>query len=130
VARSNVSSSLKELQGWGIVRLVHLSDDKRDHFETLDDVWELFRVVIEERKRREIDPTVRVLAECIDEIGREKRTDPQAKRRLQELLDFFQTSLSLYAEVREWPTPALIKLLKGAERLRKVMGLAPGSRSK
>src|SRR6185437_960887 len=45
VARSNVSTSLKELQGWGIVRMVHVLNDKRDHFESLKDVWEMFRTV-------------------------------------------------------------------------------------
>ena len=65
VARSNVSTSLRELQGWGIVRLVHVLGDRRDHFETTKDVWEIFRTVSEERKRREIDPTLRVLAECV-----------------------------------------------------------------
>src|ERR1700746_1025079 len=62
VARSNVSTSLRELQGWGIVRVVHVLGDRRDHFETLKDVWEIFRIVAEERKKREIDPTLRVLA--------------------------------------------------------------------
>src|ERR1700691_5920706 len=63
VARSNVSTSLRELQGWGIVRVVHALGDRRDHFESIKDVWEIFRIVSEERKRREIDPTLRVLAE-------------------------------------------------------------------
>src|SRR5499425_2034899 len=57
VARSNVSNSLKELQGWGIVRVVHVLGDRRDHFESIKDVWDIFRIVAEERKRREIDPT-------------------------------------------------------------------------
>src|SRR3982750_2773825 len=61
VARSNVSNSLKELQGWRIVKLVHVMGDKRDHFEALPDVWETFRTVLEERKKREIDPTLAVL---------------------------------------------------------------------
>src|SRR5260221_1800781 len=65
VARSNVSTSLKELQGWGIVKMVHVLGDKRDHFESMKDVWELFRVVLDERKRREIDPTLAMLRECI-----------------------------------------------------------------
>src|ERR1700757_3653320 len=52
VARSNVSTSLKELQGWGIVKVVHVLGDKRDHFESMKDVWEMFRVVLDERKRR------------------------------------------------------------------------------
>ena len=68
VARSNVSNSLKELQGWGIVKLTHVLGDKRDHFESMKDVWEMFRVVLDERKKREIDPTMRMLAEC--KIGR------------------------------------------------------------
>src|SRR6266550_186661 len=50
VARSNVSSSLRELQGWGIVRIAHVLGDRRDHFESLKDVWEIFRIVSEERK--------------------------------------------------------------------------------
>src|SRR5881275_3519017 len=54
VARSNVSNSLKELQGWGIVKLVHVMGDRRDHFESLKDPWEMFRMVLDERKKREI----------------------------------------------------------------------------
>src|SRR6476620_7537873 len=56
VARSNVSTSLKELQSWGIVRVVHVMGDRRDHFESMKDVWEMFQVILEQRKRREIDP--------------------------------------------------------------------------
>src|SRR6267142_1461141 len=60
VARSNVSTSLRELQGWRIVRVVHVLGDRRDHFESIKDVWEIFRIVSEERKRREIDPKLKV----------------------------------------------------------------------
>src|SRR5687767_4428289 len=67
VARSNVSTSLKELQGWGIVRVVHVMGDRRDHFESIKDVWELYQVIIAERKRREIDPTLALLRECVAE---------------------------------------------------------------
>src|SRR6266516_1336459 len=70
VARSNVSTSLKELQGWGIVKMVHVMGDKRDHFESMKDVWEMFRVVLDERKRREIDPTLHLLRECLAEQGK------------------------------------------------------------
>jgi DNA-binding transcriptional regulator GbsR (MarR family) len=57
VARSNVSTSLRELQGWGIVRVVHVLGDRRDHFESIKDVWEIFRIVSEERKRRSEEHT-------------------------------------------------------------------------
>ena len=73
VARSNVSTSLKELQGWGIVRLVHVQGDKRDHFESLKDVWEMFRIVMDERKKREFDPTMHMLRACIAEAERTRR---------------------------------------------------------
>src|SRR5271168_4344928 len=88
VARSNVSTSLKELQGWGIVRMVHVLGDKRDHFESMKDVWEMFRVVLDERKRREIDPTLVMLRECITEIGTQKDKDAHTKERLQALCEF------------------------------------------
>src|SRR3954464_2408665 len=61
VARSNVSNSLKELQGWGIVRLLHVMGDRRDHFESMKDIWEMFRTILDERKKRETDPTLQLL---------------------------------------------------------------------
>src|SRR3984957_16891648 len=71
VARSNVSTSLKELQSGGIVKMVHSMGDKRDHFESMKDVWEMFRVVLNERKRREIDPTLALLEDCIQEADKD-----------------------------------------------------------
>src|ERR1051326_978510 len=90
VARSNVTPSLKELQGWHIVKLVHLLGDKRDHFESLKDPWELFRIVLDERKRREIDPTLEVLRECIAEAEEDKETSDYSEERLKALRDFFE----------------------------------------
>src|SRR5262245_54356953 len=103
VARSNVSTSLKELQGWGIVRLVHVLGDKRDHFESMKDVWEMFRVVLDERKRREIDPTLAMLRECIAEAEKSKETDPQTTQRLRDLANFFELTTAWYGQVRSWP---------------------------
>src|SRR5919205_1892459 len=65
VARSNVSTSLRELQGWGIVHVVHVLGDRRDHFESIKDVWEIFRQVLDERKKREADPTLAMLREAV-----------------------------------------------------------------
>jgi DNA-binding transcriptional regulator GbsR (MarR family) len=76
VARSNVSNSLKELQGWGIVKITHVLGDRRDHFESMKDVWEMFRVVLDERKKREIDPTLAILRDCIAEAEKDKETGP------------------------------------------------------
>src|SRR6266545_7817046 len=108
VARSNVSTSLKELQGWGIVKMVHVRDDKRDHFESIKDVWEMFRIVLDERKRREIDPTLNLLRECIAEAEKDKQSDKYTEERLRALRDFFETTTSWYLQVRKWPNNAIV----------------------
>jgi len=123
VARSNVSNSLKELQGWGIVRLVHVLGDKRDHFESLKDVWELFRTVLNERKKREIDPTLAVLRECIAEADKDEATSEYAETRMRELADFFEVTTSWYAQVSRWPTSAVTKLLTLGDKARKLIGM-------
>src|SRR5690348_4225453 len=97
VARSNVSTSLKELQGWGIVKLVHVMGDKRDHFESMKDVWEMFRVVLDERKRREIDPTLNMLRSSIAEAEQDKSSDPYTQERLRALAEFFETTTAWYS---------------------------------
>ena len=103
VARSNVSTSLKELQSWGIVKMVHILGDKRDHFESMKDVWELFRVVLNERKRREIDPTMQMLDECIAEAEKNPATDAYTEQRLRDLREFFGTTSGWYAQICQWP---------------------------
>jgi DNA-binding transcriptional regulator GbsR (MarR family) len=121
VARSNVSNSLKELQGWRIVRLVHVMGDKRDHFESMRDVWEMFRVVLDERKRREIDPTLVVLRECIADAEKESG-DKSTLERLRELREFFEMTTSWYTQIREWPTSLLKKFVKLGDGVRKLLG--------
>jgi DNA-binding transcriptional regulator GbsR (MarR family) len=123
VARSNVSTSLKELQGWGIVKLVHLAGDKRDHFESMKDVWEMFRVVLDERKRREIDPTLALLRQCIAEAERDKETDAYTEGRLKALRDFFETTTSWYLQIREWPMAVMVKFVKLGDKARKTLRL-------
>lgn len=123
VARSNVSNSLRELQGWGIVKLVHVMGDKRDHFESMKDVWEMFRVVLDERKKREVDPTLRVLRECIAEAEGGKESDRYTEGQLRKLSEFFETTTSWYSEVRSWPTSALVKFVKLGSKALKTLGL-------
>ena len=112
VARSNVSNSLKELQGWGIVRIVHVMGDRRDHFESLTDVWEMFQIVLDERKRREIDPTMKLLRECLAEAEHDKAAGAQVRQRLQAMLGFFETMSAWYAQIRRLPQGAVIKFVK------------------
>jgi len=123
VARSNVSSSLKELQSWGIVRRVHVMGDSRDHFESMKDVWEMFRVVMDERKKREFDPTERLIRECIADAEKDPETDPHTTRKLRELAEFFAVTSAWYGQVRQWPSGALTRFLKGGDKLRKLLGV-------
>src|SRR5690348_3103180 len=122
VARSNVSTSLKELQGWRIVKLIHVLGDKRDHFETMKDVWEMFRIVLDERKRREIDPTMAILQECIADAAKEKGTDKYTEERLRELHRFFDTTTAWYGQVSRLPGIVLIKFLHAGDKLLKTLG--------
>jgi len=127
VARSNVSTSLRELQGWGIARVVHVLGDRRDHFETTQDVWEIFRTVSEERKRREIDPTLRVLNECVQELKSNPQGDAYTRERLESMLGFLTTMTGLFEEILRMPVGAL----KGVGKLRgKVITLLGNEKKK
>jgi DNA-binding transcriptional regulator GbsR (MarR family) len=120
VARSNISTSLRELQGWGIVRVTHRLGDRRDHFETVGDVWEMFRRISEERKRREIDPTLALLRELAVES---KGGDPFVRARIGALAEFFETIDGWYREVTRLPQAALVQFLKFGGRLRRLVTL-------
>lgn len=121
VARSNVSTSLRELQGWHIVKLIHVLGDKRDHFESMKDPWEMFRIVLDERKRREIDPTLDILRECIAEARSDSHTDKYTQERLRDLANFFESTTAWYGQVSALPTRALSKLASMGDKLRKLV---------
>ncbi len=112
VARSNVSTSIRELQSYGLVRMTHMLGDRRDYFESIHDVWELFRVIIEQRKQRELNPTLTMLKSCAEEVDKEKDTDPVTKERIRNMLDFVEHTSSWYEQIRDIPTTTLTKLMK------------------
>jgi DNA-binding transcriptional regulator GbsR (MarR family) len=124
VARSNVSTSLRELQGWGIVRVVHVLGDRRDHFETLADVWEMFQIVLDERKKREIAPTLELLKACVAEAEKAGPSEGHTKERLNKLLEFFGTMSSWYEQIRRMPTGAVVKFVKLGDKVCKMLGKA------
>jgi DNA-binding transcriptional regulator GbsR (MarR family) len=125
VARSNVSTSLRELQNWRIVRLVHLIGDKRDHFESLHDVWEMFRIILDERISREVAPTRELLEHCLTDKSKDAALDPTTRQRLQALVDFFETTSGWYAQVSKWPQPSLVRFLRLGNKLQKLLRLRP-----
>ena len=124
IARSNVSTSLRELQNWGIIRLVHVPGDRRDHFESLKDVYEMFRIIARERRRREVDPTISLLRECIAEAEKPKSADGYTRVRLTELLEFFELAKSSFDVAETVPTQSLMKIAKMGDKALKLLGIA------
>lgn len=122
VARSNVSTSLRELQGWGIVQLVPMLGERKDHFTTQSDVWEMLLVVLDERKKRELDPTTTVLRECVMEAKDAGPSEKHTHERLSELLGMVESLGGWYGQVRLLPRPMLIRFLKMGSKLRKLLG--------
>lgn len=122
VARSNVSNSLRELENWKLVRVVHLVGDRRDHYETSQDPWELMRIVVRERKTREFDPTVEVLRGCVSDPSF-AGLDAQAQKRVRETLTLMEALSKWTDEMLNLETATLTRVVKlGA----KVRGLIRG----
>ena len=118
VARSHVSNSLKELQSWGVVKVVHVLDDRREHFESIKDIWQLFEVLLDERKRRELDPTLKVLREVQAQVNDGTQADPHTRERLKEMLEIFELMDGWFGEVRRLPLASRVKLVKWGTRIR------------
>lgn len=121
LARSTVSTGLRELQGWGIIKVVHVLGDRRDHFEAVSNVWEMFRAIVQERKHREMDPTLALLRESVVELEKSRAEDPHVKERLQEMLDFFETASTIYDQVMQLPMNTLIRIARLGDKFGKVL---------
>lgn len=121
VARSNVSNSLRELQSLNLVKLVHLAGDRRDHYETSTQVWELMRTIVRERQKREIAPTIEVLREVLADPAIQR--DPAAaKLRMQETLELLETLTAWSDEMLKLDTETLKKVLRLGARIKKLLG--------
>ncbi len=121
IARSNVSTSLRELESWGIVHAIHLLGDRREHYQATKDVWEMARVILDERKRREIDPTVKVLRECLRDLEGKGAAEAAKRERLKAMLQFVEMVTSLYAQVAKLPTGTIRGLISAQGRMRKLL---------
>jgi DNA-binding transcriptional regulator GbsR (MarR family) len=110
-SRSNVSMGLKELQSWRLVRLQHLSGDRREHFSTPDDVWQIVRTLAEERRRREIDPTLSVLRDLVMEKPAND-SDRHAQSRMREMHDLIELITRWSEDVQKLETGQLTQLLQ------------------
>ena len=118
VARSNVSMSLRELQNWGWIRPVRLLGDRRDHFDTSRDVWDLFRTVVRERKAREFDPTIVSLRECVNDATF-TREEASAKLRVKETLALMEALAEWSDQMLQLEAAMLMRVIKLGAKIRK-----------
>lgn len=121
IARSTVSTGLHELQSWGVVKVLHVLGDRRDHFTTMNDIWEIFRRILDERKRREIDPTLEVLQESVTEMEIQSVDQPLVEERVKDMLDFFETVSVVYEQYEKIPTDRLKDLFRMSNKLSSIV---------
>ena len=128
-SRSNVSLGLKELQSWRLVRMTHQVGDRRDYFESPKDVWEIFRILMEEKRKREIDPTLTLLRDNLLEPAKDER-DIYAQKRMTEMLELIELSTGWFDEIQRLPPETLQNLMKLGSKVQKVLGFAGKLRGK
>jgi len=121
IARSNVSTSLKELTDWGLVRVVHMMGDRRDHFEALHDIWDIFRVIAQGRRRREIDPTLSMMRNTLMDPAFSKES-ATTRARIQQVHDFLDASTVWVDEMHRLDPATLKKIMKLGGRIQRLLG--------
>jgi DNA-binding transcriptional regulator GbsR (MarR family) len=121
MARSNVSTSIRELIGWGIVRPVLKVGERKEHFEALADPWETLDRVLQKRREREIEPTIRLLAECIESAKDNPKEDKHVAMRLESLRDLLIQGDAVVAAMRKLPSEAIGRLIKAGSKLKDLL---------
>lgn len=124
ISRSNTSMGLKELQAWRLVRLKHVPGDRKDHFTTPEDLWEIVRTLISERKKREIDPTLTKLRE-LELQG--PAGDDYAEARIAELRELIEMMTGFYDEMEKLGTQRLVALMTYGSRIAGLIDKAGGA---
>ena len=120
VSRSNVSMGLKELEGWRLVRKRHLPGDRRDLFETPDDIWQIVRTLAEERRKREIDPTLSLLRDMLMDAPAET-SERHAQDRIREMYDLIELLVGWADDVQKLDNESLTQLLALGSGVSKVL---------
>ena len=124
VARSTVSVGLHELESWGIVRTVHVLGDRTDRFEVKGDVYEMFRFIVDYRKRREVDPTLQMLRESVAELE-VSNEDTHTQEKMGAMLELFETLDTLYQQAQKIPTKKIVRIAKMSDIVSKMLKFFP-----
>jgi DNA-binding transcriptional regulator GbsR (MarR family) len=128
VARSNVSTSLRELEGWKLVRVAHQAGDRRDYYETAKDPWDLLRIIVRERKSREFDPTLGVLRDCVAD-GAFSRLEAAAQKRVRDTLSLMENLSAWTDQMLSLEPATLTRLMKLGARIQALLGRAGKARA-
>lgn len=123
ISRSNVSMSIKELQSWRLVQMVHKVGDRREYFETLGDVWEIFKVLVEEKRKREVDPTLSLLRGLLLEAPTSEQ-EAYEQQRITDMLELIELATSWFDEMHHLPPETLQGLMRLGAKVQKVLGVA------
>ena len=127
-SRSNVSMGLKELQAWRLVRLRHLPADRREYFEAPPDVWEIFRTLMEERRRREVEPTLTMLRDALLEKPANAQ-DGHAQQRMREMHDLIELATTWFGDMQKLEQRTLMQLMKMGSRIQKLLEMKASLRA-
>jgi DNA-binding transcriptional regulator GbsR (MarR family) len=119
-SRSNVSMGLKELQSWRLVKLLHQPNDRREYFEPPKDIWEIFKALLEERRRREVEPTLSMLRDALLETP-VTESDRVAQQRMRDMYDLIELSSSWFDEVQRLSPETLTSLMKMGATVKKLL---------
>ena len=121
VSRSNVSASLRELEGLGLIRPIHIRGERRQYFEAKKDPWEAFRVIIDDHKRRVIDPAISTFHSCLEEQERNAQEDSYTLERMREVVFLFDAMIPLYDQLRRLPNGPIENLFKVTATVRDLL---------
>lgn len=121
IARSNVSNSLKELQNWGLARITHVVGDRRDHFVAHQDIWEIFRVVVDERKKRELDPTLAMLRSCAMQADQDPALAAATRAKMHSVLELMELLMGAYDDFKHLPPATVQRILKMGGKLARLL---------
>ncbi|AOZ50127.1 GbsR/MarR family transcriptional regulator [Chromobacterium vaccinii] len=119
-SRSNVSMGLKELQSWRLVKLQHFPGDRREYFSTPEDVWLIFKTLAEERKKREVEPTLTMLRGAIMESPASE-AEQHAQARMKEMYQLIELVTTWFSDIQHMDVETLQRLMKLGSQVQKVL---------
>jgi DNA-binding transcriptional regulator GbsR (MarR family) len=119
-SRSNVSMGLKELESWRLVRLQHFPGDRREYFSTPDDVWAIFKTLAEERKKREVEPTLTMLRGAIMETPASD-AERHAQQRMKEMHQLIELVTTWFSDIQHMDVETLQRLMKLGSQVQKIL---------